>query len=181
MSFESLLMMPPMSTKATVSLCILTFWTHDPTVWFTYLEAQFMSMHIRANNARTAYVIGALPPAIILEVCNLIVSPEGIVPYETRVRVDTTCVRIGEDLSTPIADHRSWEIKDLPNFSNEWNNCLGTRSLTQLYWSNCLSNAYQPHYNIFLLLRKKQWTWTTWQSWQTTSQRFRYPSQMSRT
>lgn len=71
----------PAATVATVTLRLPEFWPADPTVWFAQVEAQFATHHINTQVARFNYVVAALPPAIAMEVRDIILNRPLESPY----------------------------------------------------------------------------------------------------
>ncbi|CAI9728498.1 Hypothetical predicted protein [Octopus vulgaris] len=71
-----------MAFQAAISLKIPPFWTHDPTLWFHHIEAQFASHRISSDAARLSHVISSLSPEITNVIRDLIMAPPGSVSYE---------------------------------------------------------------------------------------------------
>ncbi|CAI9724438.1 Hypothetical predicted protein [Octopus vulgaris] len=71
-----------MAFQAAISLKIPPFWTHDPTLWFYHIEAQFASHRILSDASRLSHVIGSLSPEITNVIRDLIMAPPGSVSYE---------------------------------------------------------------------------------------------------
>ena len=72
------------SQPATQSaLRIPPFWTHDPTLWFAHVEAQFVTHRIHSDAARLNHIIGSLTHEVMVEVRDYIMAPPGTILYDT--------------------------------------------------------------------------------------------------
>ena len=72
----------PQPRVAAVTIKLPPFWSSDPQVWFTQVEAQFATRGI--NNQRTMfdYVIASLSPEVATEIRDLILTPPGEDQYD---------------------------------------------------------------------------------------------------
>ena len=71
------------SQPATQSaLRVPPFWIHDPSLWFTHVETQFITHRIRSDAARLNH-IRSLTHKVMSEVRDYIMAPPGTIPYDT--------------------------------------------------------------------------------------------------
>ena len=73
-----------LSQPATQSaIRIPPFWTHAPILWFTHVEAQFVTHQIHSDTARLKHIIGSITHEVMAEVRDYIMAPPGTIPYDT--------------------------------------------------------------------------------------------------
>lgn len=58
-----------------VAMRVPPFWPHDPQLWFTLLEGQFLVSGIFNDDTKYGYVIGSLEARYAAAVKDLIISP----------------------------------------------------------------------------------------------------------
>ena len=86
---------PP--SVATVAIKLPPFWTPDPELWFSQVEAQFRTRRIKDEQTKFDYVIGALTPEVAMEVRDLMVSPPADTPFTTLKKKLIGRVSISEE------------------------------------------------------------------------------------
>ena len=59
------------------------FMTNEPVIWFAQLEAGFASKRITSQREKFNYTVSVLPPAVALEVKDIILQPPSSAPYDT--------------------------------------------------------------------------------------------------
>ena len=66
---------------AAISLTLPPCWPNDHLVWFTQVEAQFITQNITSQSTKSAYVTSSLQPEIAQEIRDLLMSPPTDEPY----------------------------------------------------------------------------------------------------
>ena len=66
-----------------VSIKIPPFWSNDPALWFSQVEAQFTLKGITSQLTKFHYIVASLEPQIALHVRPLILNPPASNPYDT--------------------------------------------------------------------------------------------------
>ena len=66
---------PATPTISAVAIKLPTFWTAEPEVWFTQVEAQFDTRNITADSTRFSYVVAALDTSTASEVKAVLLHP----------------------------------------------------------------------------------------------------------
>lgn len=72
----------PSTTATQAILRIPPFWTHDPTLWFAHVEAQFYTQRILSDVTKFNHVVAALTHEVMAEVRDLIIAPPGSISYD---------------------------------------------------------------------------------------------------
>lgn len=71
-----------LDSTAAVALKLPTFWTSDPDIWFSQVEAQFAIRGITGDTTQFHYIITALDSTAAKEVRALIVTPPAAGKYQ---------------------------------------------------------------------------------------------------
>lgn len=74
---------PTVPDPVVATLKIPEFWQADSELWFLSVEPLFRRHRVTSQSARYDYVIGALPPAVIAIVRDILRSPPPDNPYDT--------------------------------------------------------------------------------------------------
>ena len=72
-----------MAEEHAVSLKLLTFWTHQPQVWFTQAEAQFSLRRITKDDTKYFYILTALDQQTATRLLDLISHTPADDKYKT--------------------------------------------------------------------------------------------------
>ncbi len=72
---------PPLAVTSVVSIKLPPYWTSDPALWFSQVEAQFTTRTITAERTKYAHVVGSLQPEVTQEVRDLLINPPAENPY----------------------------------------------------------------------------------------------------
>ena len=75
---------PPLS--GAVSIKLPPYWSNDPALLFSQVEAQFTTRGVTSDITKCDFVVGPLQPEVAQEVRDLLINPPGENPY-TRVRM----------------------------------------------------------------------------------------------
>ncbi|XP_041483467.1 uncharacterized protein LOC121430256 [Lytechinus variegatus] len=70
------------SSISNVQLKLPPFWPNDPTIWFTQVEAQFLTKGISKQSTKFAYIVASLEPEYAQEIRDLLISPPKENPYD---------------------------------------------------------------------------------------------------
>ena len=74
---------PPLTSA--VSIKLPPYWSNDPALWFSQVEAQFTTCGITSKTTKYAHVVGSLQPEVAQEVRDLLINPPAENPY-TRLK-----------------------------------------------------------------------------------------------
>ena len=94
---------PPLT--AAVSIKLPPYWSNDPALWFSQVEAQFTTRGITSESTKYAHVVGSLQPEVAQEVRDLLLNPPAENPY-TRLKSELNCqthICFGTTTAAPIA------------------------------------------------------------------------------
>ena len=75
---------PPPLTAA-VSIKLPPYWSNNPALWFSQVEAQFTTHGITSETTKYAHVVGSLQPEVAQEVRDLLINTPAKNPY-TRLK-----------------------------------------------------------------------------------------------
>ena len=73
-----------------VSVKITLFWSSDPALWFSQVEAQFALRDVASQLAGFHYVVSSLGPQVALHIRALVLDPPAADPYDA---LKTTLLR----------------------------------------------------------------------------------------
>ena len=76
---------PTAPLTAAVSINLPPYWSNDPALWFSQVEAQFTTRGITSETTKYAHVVGSLQPEVAQEVRDLLINPPAENPY-TRLK-----------------------------------------------------------------------------------------------
>ena len=68
---------PTPSVAVSATSASVPSWTGDPIVWLAQMNAFFVANKIAAHHMQYSFIISSLPPALIMEVKDIITSPPG--------------------------------------------------------------------------------------------------------
>ena len=64
---------PPLT--ADVSIKLSPYGSNDPALWFSQVEAQFITREFKSETTKYAHVVGYLQPEVAQEVRHLLINP----------------------------------------------------------------------------------------------------------
>ena len=106
---------PPLT--AAVSIKLPPYWSNDPALWFSQVEAQFTTRGITSETTKYAHVVGSLQPEVAQEVRDLLINPPAENPY----------IRLKSELVKRTSASEQQRLHQLLNAEQ-----LGDRKPTQL-------------------------------------------------
>lgn len=64
-----------MENTEAITIKLPSFWTENPTLWFSHIEAQFQISRITNDDTKFSYTVSSLPERLALEVQDILASP----------------------------------------------------------------------------------------------------------
>ena len=73
----------PEAALSAVSIKLPPFWPQDPELWFTQVEAQFLTRGVTTEQTKFAYVVASLQPEVAQEIRDILLNPPDSDQYKT--------------------------------------------------------------------------------------------------